>query len=193
MSESSPINESPRFITKENQTKFTEIFKSYAMSRLNEKANEASLAVKESHREAIGRMIVTTDIVEAVGKYKEQRENVGKPINRDVALFAIFSSIGVLGRYFTTQSRSIPLEQFTPIIYVNPVLENYMSVLYKGEVEETLKHEVEHAVEDVLGIYMGLSEGENMTAGTELMRMVKEIFRKPQHEVRATSAEKRVV
>lgn len=177
------VSEVPRFINKENQSDFVRLFKNYATNRILSKAEEKNITIEKKHLEAIRRMVVTTDILEATREYQKQREAAGKPAKPEQLSFTITVASLSGAAYFTSQSRSIPLEQFSPIIYVSPVAVNLLAWLNRRLVGQIMEHEIEHAVDDVLGIYSGASQDEKTSIAWQIVGAIKSQFK--QHEVDA--------
>jgi predicted PP-loop superfamily ATPase len=180
----------PRFINKENQSGFVRLFKDYATDRIISKAEEKNISIENKHLEAIQRMVITTDILEATREYQKQREAAGKAAKPEQLTFAITVASLSGGAYFTSQSRSIPLEQFSPIIYVSPVTVNMLAWLDRRLVGRIMVHEIEHAVDDVLGIYSGASQDEKTSIAWQIAGAIKSQFK--QHEVDARRQQRAV-
>jgi hypothetical protein len=171
----------PRFINKENQGEFVELFRNYATNRLIDKAEEKNITVENKHLEAIQRMVVTTDILEAIREYQKQRVAAGKPAKPEQIAFTIIVAPLTSGSaYFNTQSRSIPLEQFSPIIYFNPAIDNMLAWLNRRLVGRLMVHEIEHTVDDVLGIYSGDPQDAKTFIPRYIIDLIKSQFK--QHE-----------
>jgi hypothetical protein len=183
--------EVPRFINTENQSGFVSLFRNYAIYRIISKAEEKNIAIEERHLDAIQRIVVTTDILEATRKYQEQRVAASKPAKPGQLAFAItMTSLSGAG-YFTSQSRSIPLEQFSPIIYINPVAVNMLAWLDRKIVGQIVVHEIEHAVDDVLGIYSGASQDVKTSIPRQIFGAIRSQF-KP-HEIDARKRQRSAI
>jgi hypothetical protein len=182
----------PRFINKENQSEFVGLFKNYTTDRIISKAEEKNITIENKHLEAIHRMVVTTDILEATREYQKQREAAGKPAKPEQLIFhRIVAPLLGGAAYFTTQSRSIPLEQFSPIIYLNPVIDNMFAWLNRRLVGRLMVHEIEHAVDDVLGIYSGASQDAKTSIAWQIVGLIKSQFK--QHEVDAKRQKRKAI
>ena len=173
----------PRFIDKENQNGFVRFFTDYATNRTINKAEEKNITIEDKHLEAIQRMLITTDILEATREYQKQRQAAGKPAKSEQLSFAITVASLSGAAYFTSQSRSIPLEQFSPIIYISPVSVNMFAWLNRKLVGQIMVHEIEHAVDDVLGIYSGASQDGKTSIPWQIVGVIKSQFK--QHEIDA--------
>lgn len=138
--------------TKKNEREIETTFREYALRRLEEKAKEKEIEINQDQREAVGRLTVTTSIIEAARKYQNQRVEIGQPATAQQIMTAVIIAALSEAAYFHSDDRKIPINKFSPIIYLNPVSINIFSLIDKKEAGATMVHEIEHAVDDILGL-----------------------------------------
>lgn len=143
----------PRFVYRENESEITQNLREYASKRLEEKAQEKGFEVNQNQRDAVRRLTVTTSIMEAVNLYQAQRLEIGKPATpMQIITVVIIALLAAEAGYLHSEDRAIPVEKFTPIIYLSPVYLNLSAMIKKRELSATMVHETEHVVDDILGI-----------------------------------------
>lgn len=155
----------PRFITNTNEREYTHLLLPYAEARLKEKAKKFNVEVTESHINAIRRLTLSTSAGDIIKKHGEQmiRSNDAWEEKKLRLLFAAASVLIVLsadGGYAHSYSTEykVNLEEYTPLIYINPFVANGAAITRKHEVLRIAIHEIEHAVNDVLGLYHIMGE-----------------------------------